>query len=207
MAQNHHEHTFSNKIKGSVLPVDTFLESLRTFLFKNGISSFQSQEKTGEAHTTAIGATLGGHIAGGLAHTNIMSNKWNPFNIKISAKKYAAFGYFKGSIKLNEIAKYHKKKEDKHFELKDYHLEGSYGKFTPYGGWLILMFFIGLIVSISTSVGAGPGFWITIAFPIVFYIIFSVLGNGELNVPAERIKESIKDLETFLTKHNKETME
>ena len=154
-SKNKPKYEFTNKITGSSLPTDTFLEKLREFLTNNSFSCSQTKEKTGEAKTTGVGETMEGDLGGGIAHSDIITNKWNPFNIKCGGKTCSFLGRFKGNIKLTEMAKYSKKKRDIHYELKDYNLTGNID-FSPYGFWMFILFCVGIYLSFKFS----TGFWI-----------------------------------------------
>ena len=196
---------FTNKITGSALPIDTFLEKLREYLSQNDISCSQTQEKTGEANTTGVGMTLGGEVGGGIAHSRIITNKWNPFNITSNAKKYAILGKFTGVIKKTEMAKYNKKKKDRYYELRDYALNGNMD-FSPSGFWIFIFFCFGIYLSFKFSTGFWLGFVITIFLPAIFRNVAYALGYQEINVPKSRIDKSIVEFEKYLDNHNKDTM-
>lgn len=196
---------FDNKITGSSLPTDTFLEKLREHLSKNCISCSQTKEKTGEAKTTGVGIAMGGKLGGGIAHSDIITNKWNPFNITASAKNYAILGKFKGIMKLTEMAKYYKKKKDKNYELKDYNLNGNMD-FSPSRGWMFVLFFVGIYLGFKFSTEFLIGLIITIALPSIFYILAHELGNKEIYIPKSKINDSVSQFEKYLENHNNETM-
>ncbi len=196
---------FTNKITGSALPTDTFLEKLREYLSQNEISCSQTKEKTGEAKTTGVGMTMGGELGGGIAHSDIITNKWNPFGITSSAKNYAILGKFKGTIKLTEMAKYLKKKKDAHYELKDYDLNGNID-FSPSGFWMFVLFCLGIYLGFEFSTGFLVGLIITIALPAIFKVVAHELGNKEIDIPKSKINGGIIQFEKYLEHHNNDTM-
>jgi hypothetical protein len=196
---------FTNKITGSALPTDTFLEKLRETLSENGVSCSQTKEKTGEAKTTGVGMTMSGELGGGIAHSDIITNKWNPFNIVVSAKNYSILGKFKGIIKLTEMAKYHKKKKDTSYELKDYNLDGNID-FSPSGFWMFVLFCFGIYLGFKFSTGFWLGLIITIALPAIFYAVAHELGNKEIDIPKSKINDSVSKFEKYLQHHNENTM-
>jgi len=203
--ENTSKFVFTNKITSSSLPTDTFLEMLRGHLLQNGISCSQTQEKTGESNTTGVGMTVGGTLGGGIAHSDIITNKWNPFRITTSAKDYAILGKFNGVIKLTEMAKYHKKKKDTSYELKDYSLDGNVA-FSPSAFWIFVLLCLGIYLSFKFSTGFWAGLIITVGLPLIFSQVAVKLGNGEIDIPKSKINESILQFEKYLDQHNKATM-
>ena len=197
---------FARVFKGTTLPPDAFLEVLLGILPKNEIRCLQTKEKTGEAKTAAIGMTTGGSIGGGLANSDIITSKWNPFKVLTPAKKYALLGQFEGIIKITEVAKYHRKKNDTDYELRDYNLIGHF-KFVPRNVWLIVLAALGGTLGMGSSKECtSTALILFIAFPVIFYGVAQNLGNKEMQLPTSRINDGMSQVEEYLKKHNTETL-
>lgn len=199
------EFEFSNKIIGSTLPTDTFLETLRTNLSNNAILCSQTKERTGEAQTVGVGVASNGGLGGVVAHSDIITNKWNPFEIAIGSKKYPFLGKFEGTIKVTEMAKYQTKKKNNSYELKDYNINGGLG-FSPSRFLMFILFCLGVYLGFKFSMGFMGGVMLSIGLPLIFFSIAEKLGNGEIDLPKLKISDSISNFEKYLENHNKITM-
>jgi len=206
MAQNISQaYQFTKSIKGSALPIDTFLETLREKLNEQTISSFKSKEKTGELNTVGAGMTLGGNVGGGVAKSSIISHSWNPFEISCPSLKYFILGKFKGTVKISEMAKYSKKKKTVSYDLEDYDISGGID-FKPSGFITFVFLCLGIYLSIKLHVGFGYGILITVITAGLLYTIAKVLGNTEIDIPKSKLDIAIDNLQQYLNGNAKDLM-
>jgi len=103
------------------------------------------------------------------------------------------------------MAKYHKKKKDTHYELKDYTLNGNMC-FLPSRLGMFVLFCLGIYLGFKFSTGFWIGLIITIALPSIFYTVAHEVGKKEIDIPKSRINESLSQFKKYLEHHNKDTM-
>ena len=199
------EYKFSKTLKAVALPVDTFLEKLRDEFNSQGINCKQTTEKTGELQTVGGGVTPSGNLGGGLAHSNIITNKWNPFNIICPAKKFGFIGDFKGSIKLAEMGKYSKNKRAISYELKDYEIAGNLD-FSPHYFWIFVPLLIGTSIGVIISKGLLITGAISVALIFIFYSTIRELGNSEIDFTKTKIDNVFDNFRNYIAKHNEDLM-
>jgi len=196
---------FTRDYKSACLPENTFLEKLIEQLGNNNFVCSQTKEKTGEAHTRGVGVTLHGDVGGGLAHSDIISNKWNPFSISCSSDKLKFLGCYRGTVKVNEMARYQKKDKKNLYDVRDYNISGNL-HFATYGFLVFLVFCFGLYLSFKLSTGFWLGLCIVIALPSIFYSLSQTAGNNRIDAPLKKVDEALAQFERYIEKHNSETI-
>ncbi|MBM3199655.1 zinc ribbon domain-containing protein [Candidatus Woesearchaeota archaeon] len=205
------DYRFSTSIKGSALPIETFLDRLREKLSDEKVLPSQAKIKTGEMDTKITGMTFSGFFGNrrygaATASSNVYTNTWNPFDITYVSEQNALFGKFKGRIKINEQAKYHKKGYDTEYELEDYALSGNIS-FEPSIALMFLSMVFGIVLSFIIHTGFWAGFGITLGFMFIIGFISMSIGDKELKagIPQDKIKTAILKLEKHLQQQS-ETM-